>query len=337
MPDDATSAGWLDVDNDGLVDLLVFRAEDDPLVLHNLNGTFDEASASVWPAGAGLARAAAFVDLDADSFVDVLLLGPSQLRAFRNGNGSFTPFASGFNNTVTGSAAAAGDVDDSGQQDVVVAGDQGVSLLINARSKSLRAATTTGLPTQAVWSAALIDYDLDGFLDVVAVLKAGGLALYRNLGTGSFTPILSADSGLPDTGEWRGLALGDFDNDGRTDLLASRLDAPAVAFHNGDTSGHFFKVDPTGVQSNHDGIGARIVASGERLLLERYVLPGASGLSTSAPEIVFGLGAGGVTSLRIQWPSGTFQDQRVPAGNTTDRILFANEEASRSEWGDNAC
>lgn len=334
LPTDVPAAGWLDVDNDGLLDLLLLRAGADPAVYRNLNGSFEAAPESVWPAGAGAATTAAFVDLDVDGLLDVLLVGPQGFKAYRNGNGSFAP-APGFAGTNAGTTASAGDFDNSGTQDVLLAGDQGLVLLSNARGRSLRA-IPAGLPTEAMWSAAFIDHDLDGNLDIVAVRKAGGLVLLRNTGNKTYEAVPEARSGLPAAGEFRGLAVGDFDHDGRSDLLATRLDGPATLYHNGNAAGHFFKVDPDGIQSNRDGVSARVVASGATTLLERYVSLGL-GLGTSAPEVVFGLGSGNVTNLRIQWPSGTFQDQSIPADNAFNRILFASEEASLSEWGDNAC
>lgn len=333
LPGDVSAAGWLDVDNDGLLDLLLLRAGD-PAVLRNLNGSFAPMPAGAWPAGAGAARTAAFVDLDVDGLLDVLLVGPTGVRAWRNGNGSFAP-APAFGGNASGITATAGDYDNSGTQDVLLAGDSGLVLLGNPRGRSLRA-EAAGLPAEPMWSAAFVDHDLDGLLDVVAVPQAGGLSLLRNTGNKSFVAVPAARSGLPAGGEFRGLALGDFDHDGRTDLLATRLDGPAVLYHNGDAVGHFFKVDPDGVQANRDGVGARVVGSGATALLERYVAMG-MGLSTAAPEVVFGLGRGNLTNLRLQWPSGTLQDQAVPGNNSFNRILLANEEASRSAWGDEAC
>lgn len=338
LPADATTAGWLDVDNDGLLDLVAFRAGGEPVALENLNGTFQAFPATAWPAGLGAARAAAFVDLDADGLLDVLALGATGFKAMKNGNGTFAPFATGFNNTASGRTLAVGDIDTSATQDVVVAGDGGVAVFTNSRGRSLRPGDA--ITSEPAWSVALLDHDLDGDLDAVAALKDGGLKLFRK-GAAAWEAVAEADSGLPATGEFRGLAVGDWDNDGRSDLVASRLDAPAVLYHNGNgqgpSKGGFFKVVPSGVQTNRDGIGARVIATGANLQLERYVLPGLAGMSTSAPEVVFGLGQVGLTNLRIQWPSGTLQDQSIPAENNKDRILLASEEASRSEWGDNSC
>jgi len=115
--------------------------------------------------------------------------------------------------------------------------------------------TFTKLPTNSpvlsatngvgVWG----DYDNDGFLDLYITRASGANLLFHNNGDGTFNSVSNAATaaGSPSTG---GAAWGDYDNDGRLDLLLADYGtaypyAPAL-FHN-DGNGNFTRVVPQGV------------------------------------------------------------------------------------------
>ena len=103
----------------------------------------------------------------------------------------------------------------------------------------------------------------------------------------------------------RGLAVGDLDNDGRTDLLLVAHDQPLAYFHNRSTAGHALTLRLEGTTSNRDAVGARvtIVANGRRQAAWRF--GGGSYQSASDPRIHFGLGSDPrVESIEVAWPSG---------------------------------
>ncbi len=116
----------------------------------------------------------------------------------------------------------------------------------------------------------------------------------------------------------RGLAVGDLDNDGRTDAVLQVQDEPVVFLHNRSKPGHFFTLRLEGTTSNRDAIGAVVtVAAGGR----RQVLPrvgGGSYQSSSDPRIHAGLGdAKRIETLEVQWPSGRrdhFENLEADAG-----------------------
>ena len=90
---------------------------------------------------------------------------------------------------------------------------------------------------------ALFDYDADGLLDIflvnsltVELVKSGGKtrsALYRNQGDGTFRDVTDR-AGLADVGWGMGVAAGDYDNDGRTDLYVTCLGPNRLYRNQGD-------------------------------------------------------------------------------------------------------
>ena len=117
------------------------------------------------------------------------------------------------------------------------------------------------MPEIMCGGAALLDIDGDGDLDIYLVqggsLEAPGEAsprnqLYRNRGDGTFDNI-TAGSGADDAGYGMGVATGDYDNDGDTDLYVTNV-GPDVLLRN-DGGGHFTDVTaPAGL--GHAGWGA---------------------------------------------------------------------------------
>jgi hypothetical protein len=141
--------------------------------------------------------------------------------------------------------------------------------------------------------------------------------LFHNLGKGKFEEI-SQRSGaalkLKKVG--RGLATGDFDNDGNLDLLISNLDDSPQLLRNLGTPGrHWLRIKTVGARSNRDGFGARVQVTAGSLTQIGEVRANSSYLSASDPRLHFGLG----TAIRadrivIRWPSGTtdiLSDEKV--------------------------
>ena len=114
----------------------------------------------------------------------------------------------------------------------------------------------------------------------------------------------------------RGLAIGDYDNDGKMDVLVADSEGGPLLLHNDATaSGHWLEVKLTGTKSNRDGIGATVTAKmGSRSLLRLCHTDG-SYLSASDRRVHFGLGSAvKVDSLIVHWPSGqTDTLKNVPA------------------------
>ena len=122
----------------------------------------------------------------------------------------------------------------------------------------------------------------------------------------------------------RGLATGDYDNDGAVDLVITnmndRLSLVRNTVHNGN-SGLTLRL--IGQKSNRDGIGAKIrVRVGARTLLQE-VRSGSTFMSQSDLRQQFGLGSSqSAEAIEIDWPSGTKERIGSTAGG---RIVTITE------------
>jgi hypothetical protein len=104
----------------------------------------------------------------------------------------------------------------------------------------------------------------------------------------------------------RGLAVGDVDNDGRTDIILVAHNAPLALLRNqSHSSNHFLTLALEGTTSNRDAVGAQVSVTASRRTQVAARYGGGSYLSASDPRIHFGLGsASTVDKIEVTWPSG---------------------------------
>ena len=130
------------------------------------------------------------------------------------------------------------------------------------------------------------------------------LLLFRNVG-GKFQNV-SADSGPVFSKSFaaRGMAVGDFNNDGAIDVLIAVNDgAPVLLRNNVGASNHWLGVRLQGTKSNRDAVGARVTYTSGDLKRSRTKIAGGSFLSSHDPRLILGLGSRSkVDSLEVQWP-----------------------------------
>jgi len=111
----------------------------------------------------------------------------------------------------------------------------------------------------------------------------------------------------------RGLAVGDYNNDGAVDVLVcANGGAPLLLKNNAAQGNNWLGVKLEGVKSNRDGVGARIVwtASGKTFHVMKN--SGGSYLSSHDPRLVLGIGkAEKIDSLEIHWPGPGGQVQTL--------------------------
>jgi hypothetical protein len=182
------------------------------------------------------------------------------------------------------------------------------------------------------WGIAFLDADDDGWPDLVI---ANGhvypevdsrpvgdkylqpTLLLRNLGNKRFADWTgSAGPGFASPRPARGLATGDFDGDGRPEVVIVNMNSTPSLLKNRKAGGAFLNVAAVGTKSNRSAIGARVrVTAGHREMIGE-IMSGGSFYSQNSLVLHFGLGkADVVDQLEIRWPSGASQSWKKVAIN----------------------
>lgn len=181
----------------------------------------------------------------------------------------------------------------------------------------------------------------DGFLLDIGSHSLNGRehnVLFRNNGDKTFTEV-GWINGADRIEDGRGLAIFDYDNDGRLDAVLRNYRSRALVLHNQGPSHHWIQFDLEGTRSNRDAVGARVRLRIGDQWQTRVVKAGSGYISGSSQRIHFGVGeANRVDEVQINWPSGEetqmrdlFVDRRyeiVEASQSTAKLLDS-QSASR--------
>jgi len=328
---------------------------------NNGDGTFTDVTQRaglVNPDGKSLGVVLA--DLNDDGWTDIFIANDTERNFLylNNGNGTFTdvtyPSGAGYSEdgkAEAGMSADAADITGDGRMDLYVSHlDFELNRLYhNNGDKTFTDATfTSGLgqtnTLHSSFGARFFDIDNDGWRDLLVtnghildnipkyhpeVTYAEPRTLYRNLGEGKFVDITATqDAAFRAPRVGRGLAVGDYDNDGRLDFLVNNNGEMGQLFHNTtsdptDEKNHWLGVHLIGTRSNRDGIGARLKLTSGPWSSYDQAKGGMSYCSAQDPRIYFGLGKRTtVDRLEIFWPSG---EKQVLEHIAPDQIITVEE------------
>ena len=375
----STSALWFDFDRDGYLDLFVcnyvkWSPEHDVFcsldtktksyctpeayrgstcwLFHNRgNGTFEDVTdrSGIFDT-TSKSLGVALLDYDRDGWLDLLVANDTQPNKLycnlRNGTFEDRAVRAGVAFSEDGKARAgmgidAADFDNSGLSGVAITNFDNEMIALYRGGKNgvysdIAMQTGIGQASRNTlgFGCLFFDPDLDGHLDLLAVNGhidetvreiRGHLGyaqpphLFLNDGRGGFRDVAAAaGAGFASAKVARGVAYGDFDRDGDTDLLITTNRGPAYLYRNDVTTGYrSIRLRLVGTRSNRDAIGAVVKLSTPDGTQSRMVKSGSSYLSQSELALTFGIARRDrADRVVIDWPSGKVEEHTgVAAGS----------------------
>ena len=303
---------------------------------NNGDGAFSDVTeaAGIAQSAAGYGLTAVAADFDNDGWADIYVACDSTpALLFRNNHdGTFTEQAldrgvalSDDGMVQAGMGVGVGDFRLDGNLHLVkthFAGDTPALYINDGKGDFRDAALRSGLGVETrfvTWGVGVADLDNDGNPDIFCV--TGGIypevqdnyktprVVFRNLGNGKFEELLGqAGPGVDALHSSRGCAFGDFDNDGDVDIVIVNHNEPPSLLRNDVTgTNHWLKIKLTGVQSNRNGIGARVTLRYAGKVQAQELLSQSSYLSVNDPRLHFGLGSTTMADVEIRWPLGRME------------------------------
>ena len=341
----------------------LYEGTPDVLYRNNGDGTFTNvaAQAGLVNPSEGRGMGTVVCDYDNDGWPDIYITNDTNCNFLyhNNGDGTFVEDSlltgTGYNGDgiAQGSMGVdCGDYDKDGWLDILTANSETATLYHNSQDGTFTDDTLLvglSLATYPVvgYSPLFLDYDNDRDLDIFfanghpqdiahelsdkATYEQSD-QLFRNEGDGTYTDVslLSGDY-FSQKYVGRATAAGDYDNDGDMDIFVVNSDQRGVMLRNeGGEQQHWLRIKLIGIQSNRNGIGARvrIVSQGDVQIAE--VKSGSSYASGSDPRLLFGLDDHTqVDELEVRWPSGV--RQQVQAVTCDQTVTVTESSAQRQD------
>ena len=350
----ALMSDWGDYDQDGFLDFYITRhncsmeTKTDQLFHNNGDGTFDDVSAYLCPAGTapcndleGLGFATGWVDYDNDGDLDIYQandqISPANEpnKLWRNdgsdgiGGWIFTNQSANSDSDVgvNSMGLGVGDYNNDGWLDLAVSNIGPIVTLKNEGDGSFYLDSTdsgvSAITAGTSWATVFFDQDNDGWLDLYltrgniylsnapgAVMSNANMLL-GNDGDGTFSNI-SAGSGISDLDMGRNASIVDINADGYVDVLLNNLDTELRFFLNQQSlhadPNHWLVFTVEGTTSNRDAIGTRFTLAAGGLTQIREITTGPTHGGGDFQAAFFGLGTETTADVTVRWPDGTVQN-----------------------------
>ena len=325
------TSGWVlalghgDADNDGYDDLYVAcDFGTDRLFHNNGNGTFTDVTASAIGYDTKKGMNVDWGDYDGDGFLDIYVtnitddyMREGNFLWHNNGNLTFTDVSkeTGTADTGWGWGAKFFDYDNDGWLDLYVANGW-----VSAGPESYVPDIFAMIMRPNLDLADARNWPPMGNKSLSGYEKK---KLFHNEG-GQIFKDEAALHGLDSTKDGRGVAVADFDNDGRLDLFVANANSEPFLYHNTlPTRAHWVDFLLRGTKSNRQAVGAQVhVTAGGRTRLS-FVNGGNGFASQSTSRVHFGLAETKIIDrVEVRWPSGR---KEVFGNLQADRIYKITE------------
>ena len=316
----------------------------DTLYQNNGDGTFTDVTARAGLHNDGKGLGTLFTDYNSDGYPDIFVANDAvpDFLYRNNGDGTFTDVAvtAGVAYNSEGRATASmgiaiGDYDNDALPDLFVTNfSLEINSLFHNDGDGFYTMTTfeTGLAdpsfSQLGFGTQFLDADNDGTLELFvanghvwdnvsnitpSLSYKQQCQLFGNIGTGQYSD-LSETAGpfFKRPVVARGVAIGDYNNDGAVDILVTCCGEPPVLLRNDSQTAHrkrnWVKIRLVGTESNRDGIGAKVWVQTDKHTQFKEATCGGSYASSSDPTLHFGIGTQEIIqSIKVQWQSGRSQ------------------------------
>lgn len=320
---DSNISSWLDIENDGDLDLFVINFNQaNFLYLNDGLGNFTKIDTGIIVTTSSFSICGAWGDYNTDGLLDLFIgNGGSQPNLlFENqGGGAFTKIQTGaiVNDVASATGCSWGDYNNDGYLDLFVAN------FLGANNALYRNEGPPGFTFSAVTTGDIVndggnsvgsawgDVDRDGDLDLFVGNDGADNFLYLNDGSPDygFTAVTSGDV-VNDAGATFGVSMADLDGDGDLDLYAAnRSNQNNFLYLNDGNANHWVGVRCVGNAPNITAIGARVrvqaMIGGVPTWQTQEITAQSGYNSQNSLDAEFGLeDATQVDSLEIRWPSG---------------------------------
>ncbi len=339
------------------------RGEGDHLFHNNGDGTFTDVSEKAGVSDKNLyyGLASLFIDVNGDGKPDLLVADDStpNYLYINKGNGTFEDdsYVSGYalndNGRETASMGIAyGDYRNNGLIDfynTTFSDDYNPLYRDDGDGNFTDVSYQMGLAEPTIpflgWGDAFIDYDNDGWKDIVianghvypqvdkmswGTSFAQRPLLFHNLQGKRFEEVPAVEgTALAKTYVGRGLAVGDLFNDGKMDVVINVLDGhPALLRNVSNDKHHWVELKLIGgPKSPRDAIGSTVYLTAGGMTQRGDVVSGGSYASTNDPRVHFGLGdATKIDKIEVHWPDGL---KEAFALDNVDQIVTLKEGSGK--------
>lgn len=323
------------------------------LFRNNSNGTFSDVSKATGIASyPGKSFGAVATDINNDGWMDLFVANDTMPNFLFVNHGGKKFEEAGLGAGVAYSAAGkprsgmgvdATDFDGDGWQDLFVANIDQEFFSLYSNQKDVTFTDEPGEIAPATqllsgWGLRFFDYDNDGDPDLLLVNgHPDDLVEMRNARVKYREPLLmfenidrvfqnrSRTSGAVFTKEFsgRGMATGDYDNDGDLDVLVSNNgEAPVLLRNDSGNRNNWLGLQLVATKSNAAAVGTIITWQAGGVNRSRLKTGGGSYLSSHDPREVLGIGsAKQIESVEIRWPSGRVDKLSNPPINTYMKVV----------------